>query len=135
MRILVILIMSVVCQGTLAHNMTTELKKDKIIEALDEFTQNINHHDITITANPLSLDYSLQMSRLDSGDKDIDKVLVSSIINGEKHRISCDMLSGEYGDARATYFIIYENCELINLDSFKVKSIELSPQTWDDWRY
>lgn len=135
MRISIILILGLICQLTMAHNMAEELKKDKIIEAVAHITEDVTHFDINITANPLKLDLDLQLARFDSGDKDIDKVVVSTVINGTDYQIDCDLLSGEYGDAKAIYFLIYRNCVLLNLNDFKAKDIKLSAQFWDDWKY
>ena len=119
----------------MAHNMSDDLKKAKIMEAVSHITKNVTHYDISISSNIASLDLKLHSSRFDSGDQDIDKIIVTSQIGATYYQIDCDLISGEYGDDRPIYFLVYKNCTLINLDNFKIKSIKLSKQAWNDWRY
>lgn len=136
MRVIIILItlLSLSSKG-FTHNMPESIKKDKIIEAVSFVTKNITHYDIYIESTPLTLDFDFQLSRLEDGDKDIDSFYSVTQIDGEEFQLTCDLLSGEYGRERATYFLIYKNCKLKNLRTQKVTLLQFPAQSWDDWRY
>lgn len=136
MRVLAILItiLSLTSKG-FAHNMPETIKKDKIIEAMAHLTKNITPYDIHIEASPLTLDLDFQLSRFESGDKDIDSFTLTTTIDEEDYILKCDLLSGEYGRERAIYFLIYKNCSLQNLKTEQSTSISITTQSWDDWKY
>jgi hypothetical protein len=116
--------------------MSETLKKDKIQEALASHAKNITHNNIEISSAPLTADYELQYSRFfEAGDKVIEDFTLEVDIKDIPHRVTCDFLSGEYGKEKAVYFIVYKNCNLLNLESFKEKEIKLKTQLWDDWKY
>ena len=136
MRILIILFTGFLfLQSAHAHNMREGLKKQKIKRALAHITTEIADHQIDITPNPLSWNLDFQWVRLDPGDKDIDDVTVYTQINGEEYKITCEVLSGEYGREKPIYFMVYENCTKTNMYNYKTKSISLAKQEWTDWKY
>ena len=118
-----------------AHQMGLEIKLSKIKEALKPYSRSIASNKIIISPNPFAADLELQLSRLESGDKDIESISVDFYMDEQPHKVECDFLTGEYGRKKAIYFTIYKNCQLTNLENYKSKEIKLSPQFWNDWKY
>ena len=115
--------------------MSDDLKKEKIQEALSALSHDIGYYDIKISAAPFALEYDLQMARFEEGDKDIDKFTVLLDIGDVPHQVNCNFLSGESGEHKAIYFIVYKSCELINFDTYKTTTFEPPTQFWNDWKY
>lgn len=116
----------------LAHNMSESLKKKQILNAIASYGSKVKFSDVTIEANPFSLDIELQLTRFQDGDKDIDHFKVKL---SEKEYLECDLLSGEYGESKALYFLVYKNCEKVNEKNYKRSPATLDSQSWNDWRY
>lgn len=136
MKMLWILFIGILANMAYAHNMSESTKKDKIIDALSNLSKNIKHSDIQISPAPLTPDFELQYSRFfESGDKTLEDFAVEYEQDSERYEISCDFLAGEYGRAKAVYFIVYRNCIQIDLNSYQEREIKLNTQFWNDWKY
>lgn len=135
MKLAISLFIALLSLQSFAHNMSEEKKREKIKRAIASFSSSIGYYDIEISNAPFKFDYQLQAARLDSGDQDIDEFSVKLNYQEKDYSIKCDLLSGEYGETKTIYFMVYKNCNLINLTSYKTQAIKLKTQTWDDWRY
>lgn len=136
MRVWIFLFLTAYAGLSFAHNMSEETKKNKIQSALFNFSNKITHNDIQISAAPLAADFELQYSRFfESGDKTLEDFEVEFENEDSRFKIQCDFLSGEYGRKKAIYFIVYRNCSLLDLESYKEKEIKLNTQFWNDWKY
>ena len=136
MKIFIALVVGLLSINIHAHNMSEDLKKDKIQEALADLSKKVTHNKIHISSAPLTPDFELQYSKFfESGDKELEDFQAEVSINNIPHEITCNFLSGEYGEYKAVYFIVYKNCISVNLENYKEKEISLKTQFWDDWRY
>jgi len=135
MKNIAILLCLLFSTSVVAHNMSEETKKTKILTALHDYSTQIGFYDIDISSSPFKLDLDLQLARLDDGDKDIGDFIAKLNYKGEEHRIECDILTGEYGATKAIYFMIFRNCTLKNLNSYLTVNIDLNAKPWTDWKY
>ena len=138
MRILIWLLISTFSLAANAHNMSDTIKKAKIKRALAGVTQVNSKVKIDFEFS----EYTLSLSALDvfanSGDQDIEEFRAKFSKGGEDHELNCDMVSGEYlvrQRSIAQYYIVYKNCTLTNLETYKRKDVSLSKQIWEDWKY
>jgi hypothetical protein len=120
-----------------AHNMPDDIKITQIKKALVEYSTDISNNDITLDFSEYQLTYNGMMDKFEDGDQDIQEFFVYINTGKDRVRINCDFISGYVEDTSFSTlnFIIFKNCKIKSLTSYKIQQIELDREVWPGNRY
>jgi hypothetical protein len=117
--------------------MPSEIKVDYIKAALSPLSKNISNNNIEINFSEYSLTKNGIQDRLESGDQDFDEFFAHFETAENNFRVNCDIITGfaETSSYSLHNFMIFKNCKLLNLDTYKLKYIKIKTQEWVSSEY
>lgn len=132
MKATIVLILLISSHIADAHNMTEDIKLTKIKQALSHYSKHISDNDITLEFSEYLLTPGGILDKFEDGDQDIEEFFAYINTGTDKVRVNCDIVSGYVEDTSfSTHnYIIYKNCTLKSLTSYKVQQIDINYQTW-----
>lgn len=118
-----------------AHNMSYDVKKEKVQEAISSLKDNLSYHQIEIGFTTSSL-FPFDNNDL-TADIDLNHLEVRFAKDNNDYILECQLITGEAPLSRniAQYFLILEKCELENTTQNSEKNINFKMVKWQDTIY